>query len=82
MNYVIFWICPCVFAGVRQRLDHLCYDTAPDASPLKLSCYVDEDMVGKLKKFAMISHPVRMGEQVLNRYAAYCCVRWLRKLTD
>ena len=39
-------------------------------------------MVGKVKRFVLLSHPGRtMGSQLLNRYAAYCC-RWLRSLTE
>ena len=64
------------------RLDHIVYDCAPEVSPLKLSCYTDEDAMGKLKKLAMISYPNQMGRQVLSRYAAYTCVRWLRRLTE
>ena len=62
------------------RLDHLVYDVAPLANPIKLSCYADEDAVGKLKRLAMASSPQNMGEYVLNRYAAYVCVRWLRRM--
>ena len=65
-----------------KRLDHIVYDCAPEVSPLKLSCYTDEDAMGKLKKLAMISYPNQMGRQVLSRYAAYTCVRWLRRLTE
>ena len=39
------------------RLDHLVYDVAPQTNPIKLSCYMDEDAVGKLKKLAMASSP-------------------------
>ncbi|CAL1141025.1 unnamed protein product [Cladocopium goreaui] len=65
-----------------HKLDHIVYDCAPEVSPLKLSCYTDEDAMGKLKKLAMISYPNQMGRQVLSRYAAYTCVRWLRRLTE
>ena len=61
------------------RLDHLVYDVAPQTNPIKLSCYMDEDAVGKLKKLAMASSPQNMGEYVLSRYASYICVRWLRR---
>ena len=46
------------------RLDHLVYDVAPQTNPIKLSCYMDEDAVGKLKKLAMASSPQNMGEYV------------------
>ena len=63
------------------RLDHLVYDCAPRLSPLPASTYADEDMVGKIKQFALRSHPFRLGYQILQRYSAYCCCRWLRQLT-
>ena len=62
------------------RLDHLCLDDAMRLGVLESSTYMDEDMVGKIKRFAMKSHPNGLGHQVLNRYAAYVCVRWLRLL--
>lgn len=62
------------------RLDHLCFETAPRFSLLMASTYADEDMMGKIKQFAMRANPVRMGYQVLNRYAAYTCCRWLRQM--
>jgi hypothetical protein len=71
-----------MFFSHHVRLDHIVYDCAPEVSPLKLSCYTDEDAMGKLKKLAMISYPNQMGRQVLSRYAAYTCVRWLRRLTE
>ena len=43
------------------RLDHLVYDVAPQTNPIKLSCYMDEDAVGKLKKLAMASSPKKHG---------------------
>ena len=80
----------CVYANNMQlhfeihevpRLEHLVYDCAPRLSPLPASTYADEDMVGKIKQFALKSHPFRLGYQILQRYAAYCCCRWLRQLT-
>mmetsp|Transcript_69496 Transcript_69496/g.153337 ORF Transcript_69496/g.153337 Transcript_69496/m.153337 type:complete len:153 (+) Transcript_69496:140-598(+) len=64
----------------KHKLDHLVYDVAPQTNPIKLSCYMDEDAVGKLKKLAMASSPQNMGEYVLSRYASYICVRWLRRM--
>ena len=64
------------------RLDHLVLDQAQFANPLLTSTYDDEDFVGKTKRLAMIASPVSLGHNVLERYAAYVCVRWLRQLTD
>lgn len=77
------------------RLDHICLDQSLLMSPLHASCYGDDDMatrlshsalhcskVGKAKGLAVRSTPRRLGRQVLFRWAAYVCVRWLRRLGD
>ncbi|CAK8987453.1 unnamed protein product [Durusdinium trenchii] len=61
-------------------LDHLVFDQAARHNPLLLSTYGEEDFVGRVKRFAMLSHPRQMGKQVLLRYSAYCCTRWMRNL--
>ncbi|CAL1132352.1 unnamed protein product [Cladocopium goreaui] len=68
-----------------HKLDHIVYDCAPEVSPLKLSCYTDEDAMGKLKKLDeisddFISQPDGTTSSVI--YAAYTCVRLLRRLTE
>lgn len=60
------------------RLDHLVIDQAKFLSPLSNSGYSDEDMVGKIKLLAVKSSPLRLGFQILERYSAYTCCRWLR----
>lgn len=64
------------------RLEHIVYECAGRLSPLPASTYADEDMVGKIKQFAIRSHPARLGYCILQRYAAYCCCRWLREMTE
>lgn len=64
------------------RLDHLCYDQALRFNPLLLSTYSDEDFIGKCKALAMKCSPSRLGFQCLERYSAYVCCKWLRRLTD
>ena len=64
------------------RLDHIVLDFAPYCNPLRIACYSDEDAMGKLKQLASRAHPTKLGEQVLQRYAAFCCCRWLRQLTE
>ena len=61
------------------RLDHLCIEQAPFLNPFVQSAYTDEDMMGKAKRLAAASSPCRLGFQVLQRYAAYVCCRWLRE---
>ncbi len=79
---IFFSLSTSATAKSHSRLDHICYDTAPVANPLGLSCYTDEDGVGQIKRLAQASNPNGLDFQVLNRYAAYCCVKWLRKLTE
>ena len=38
--------------------------------------------VGQIKKLAVMAHPTLLGRQVMQRYASYTCVRWLRKLEE
>lgn len=64
---------------IDLRLDHLVLDQSPFLGPLANSTYMDEDYVGKVKKLAMASTPQQMGRQVLGRWSAYACVRWLRR---
>ena len=60
------------------RLDHLVLDQSAIMNPLMGSNYNDEDMMGNVKKLCMGSSPNRLGYQVLERYAAYICCRWMR----
>ena len=62
----------------KLRLDHLVIDQAKFLSPLSNSGYSDEDMMGKIKALAVKSTPQRLGFQILERYSAYTCCRWLR----
>ncbi|CAE7863872.1 unnamed protein product, partial [Symbiodinium necroappetens] len=46
-----------------HKLDHIAYDQAARINPIVLSCYMDEDAVGKIKRMAMKSHPLQLGRQ-------------------
>ena len=61
------------------RLDHIVLDQAQFLCPLQGSNYNDEDMMGNIKTLAAASTPVRLGYQVLERYSAYLCCRWMRR---
>lgn len=71
-----------VCCSCQPRLDHIAYDHAKAHNPLRLACYSDEDAVGQIKRLAAKAYPKQLSQQVLLRYAAYCCVRWLRQMTD
>ena len=72
-------LCVCVNV-IALRLQHIVLDSAPPMQVLQCSTYLDEDMVGRVKQFALRSHPKGMGRQILLRYAAYVCCSWLRSL--
>ena len=38
--------------------------------------------VGKIKRLSMLSHPIKLGRQVMLRWAAFCSVRWLSQLEN
>lgn len=76
-------LCISTVAAIKQlRLDHLVLDQCQRLNPLQLSTYDDEDFVGKIKRLCMLSHPSQMGFQVLERYSAFVCCRWLRRQTE
>lgn len=64
------------------RLEHLVSDAAQWLNPMVVSCYADEDYIGKIKGLAKRSHPLGLGRQCLDRYAAYVCCRWLRQMGE
>ncbi|CAK9024604.1 unnamed protein product [Durusdinium trenchii] len=63
-----------------HRLDHICLDQAYRMNPLWISCYCDEDFVGKIKAMAVHASPRLLERQVLDRYSAFVCLRWQRRL--
>ena len=78
---VLFWVwCVCRLGFLRT--DHLCIDQAQVMNPFMLSTYDDEDYVGKCKQLAIRSTAQNLGYQILQRYAAYVCCRWLRQCTS
>ena len=68
-----------VGALTDSRLDHIVLDQAKHLNPLYGSNYSDEDMMGNIKVLAASSSPLRLGFQVMERYSAYVCCRWMQR---
>ena len=64
-------VCVCVRVCVHMSLAYLGPNPHPWHSLTK---------VGKVKQFALMASGQLLGRQVLMRWAAYVCVRWLRRL--
>ena len=45
-------------------------------------CLNNGTQVGKVKQFALMATSRKLGRQVLQRRAAYVCVRWLRRMDN
>ena len=57
---------------------HMAYDFVPDGrrNPRWVTCYPDEDMVGKVKKIVESCHGRTYAENTLKRYAILVGTRW------
>ncbi len=62
---------------------HLAYDfAASGVNPRRVTCYADEDMVGKVKKIVTRCHGVSAGRTCLQRYAILVGTRWWTRLAE
>ena len=59
-----------------HQLDHLVLDCAPQSNPLRVANYQEEDMVGRMKRLALASHPANLGLSVLERWSWHVALRW------
>ena len=65
-----------------HMLTHMCYDQAKEANPRTVSCYGDEDMLGKIKRLMSRAHGLTAGKRSVLRYVIMKGVRmwrWLRR---
>ena len=54
-------------------------------NPRRVSCYQDEDMVGRMKRIYVRCHGATAPRRALQRYAVLACIRWwdvLRQLRN
>ena len=66
---MVSWACKCFLGSTHSTLQEIWH-----------TC-MHITQVGKIKQFAMTAHPHLLGRQVIRRYVAYVCVRWLRRLS-
>ena len=60
---------------------HIAYDFAQIRNPRWVHNYMDEDMVGKIKRISSKCHGLTAGKMALNRYIILVGVRWWRRLS-
>ena len=62
---------------------HLAYDFATTGvNPRRVTCYADEDMVGRCKKIAQKCHGKAAAHRLILRYTVLVCTRWWTKLRE
>ncbi len=59
-------------------MEHSAYDMAPHCNPRHVHGYMDEDMVGKVKKIAVRCHPSTAGMRALQRYVLRVGRHWFK----
>ena len=61
---------------------HMAFDfAATGVNPRRITCYSDEDMVGRMKIIIESCHGATAGHMGLLRYAILVCTRWWTLLT-
>ena len=55
---------------------HLLWDQSRVANPRSVHNYLDESMIGFLKKIASACHPTAISYRVVSRYLVWTAVRW------
>ena len=62
---------------------HLAYDFAADGvNPRRVTCYADEDMVGRIKKIVNRCHGRTADKTSLDRSAILVATRWWTRLAE
>ncbi len=61
----------------HHAMTHIAYDNG-GTNPRKVSCYLDEDMVGRMKRIYMMCHGRTAPSTSLRRYIILCGLRWKR----
>ena len=62
---------------------HLAYDFAADGvNPRRVTCYADEDMVGRVKRIVNRCHGKTAGTMSVERYAILVGTRWWTRLAE
>ena len=66
----------------HHDVQHMCFEFAPQANPRTVTCYMDEDMIGKIKKIVAKTHPKNMDYRALQRFAVTVSLKWVRKANE
>ena len=62
---------------------HLAYDfAASGVNPRRVTCYSDEDMIGRVKRIVQRCHGGSAGRRGLQRYAILVGTRWWKRLAQ
>lgn len=59
----------------HHAMTHIAYDNG-GTNPRKVSCYLDEDMVGRMKRIYCMCHGSTAPRTSLQRYIILCGLRW------
>ena len=60
---------------------HMVYDfTAEGVNPRRVTCYADEDMVGRVKRIVQQCHGTTAGTRAIERYVILVGTRWWTRL--
>ena len=72
-NRSFFWQC----LPKAHMTTHMAYDMAASGrNPRSLTCYPDEDMIGRVKVIVESCHGKTYAENTLRRYAILVGIRW------
>ena len=65
-------------------LTHMANDMAGGCfvNPRRVTCYADEDMVGRMKRIIRTCHGATAGRMCMHRYAILVGVRWWTRLQE
>ena len=60
----------------HHMLTHIIWDFGPQANPRAVHNYIDESVIGNIRKIAAAVHPDAIGTRVLQRYILWSSIRW------
>ena len=58
-----------------HQMGHVVYHYLPK-NPRYFQCYADEDMVARMKRVAVASHPLHVSRLAMLRYIINVCMKW------
>ena len=64
----------------QHQFEHLVFDFGVWVNPRHFSCMLDEDLIGRLKKITVHTHPKTMSVRALEHYAICAASVWVGNL--